>query len=312
MTGAACPGEFLHPTFILRTTVLLLCIIITPDLDLQLTRISIQSRAPAFGDGIMGTGSHAAGESSGSPLIGHEDEPPGSSGAAPAAAQSSSSQSFEFVLVNDQGSRRQVRRHAMRQYMRQRRLDGIARLASSRAPMPGWLNAADSSFESMIQEDSENVDDARGSKECGNAIVPIRTAKNLSNSSSLISLISPGAGGRRDPFNSYPMPISEQDHRLINHCTYPNKRFLVFVSHLCRCGDVSGDDVQIVQPTTKKPNDGDIPGIRAERPPAFSSHAGDSLKTPGQCRGSVRVSAEFRAQDPYVAVDQQDYRRHER
>lgn len=165
----------------------------------------------------MGTASHAAGDAS----AGHEDEP----GAAPAAQpSSSSSQSFEFVLVNDQGSRRQVRRHAMRQYMRQRRLDGIARLASSRAPMPGWLSASDSTFESMIQEDSENVDDVRyrNPKDHGNALVPIRTAKQRqtpSNSSSPVSLVSPGAGGLRDPFNSYPMPISDQDHRLINHCT---------------------------------------------------------------------------------------------
>lgn len=177
----------------------------------------------------MGTGSHAAGDSSTEGLIGQEDEPPGPLGAAAPAqpsssSPSSSSQSFEFVLVNDQGSRRQVRRHAMRQYMRQRRLDGIARLASSRAPMPGWLSAADSPYESMIQEeDSENVEDARcrNSKDDGNAIVPIRTKHhpNLSSNSSPVSLVSPGAGGLRDPFNSYPMPISDQDHRLINHCT---------------------------------------------------------------------------------------------
>jgi hypothetical protein len=169
----------------------------------------------------MGTGSHAASDSSAGGLIGHEDEPPGPPGAAPAQPSSTSSQSFEFVLVNDQGSRRQVRRHAMRQYMRQRRLDGIARLASSRAPMPGWLSAADLPYESMIQEDSEQVDDVlnRNPEDYRNAIVPIRTHHHNPSNSSPISLVSPGAGGLRDPFNSYPMPISDQDHRLINHCT---------------------------------------------------------------------------------------------
>lgn len=175
----------------------------------------------------MGTRSHAAGDSPAGGLIGHEDEQQTPVPAQPvSSSSSSSSQSFEFVLVNDQGSRRQVRRHAMRQYMRQRRLDGIARLASSRAPMPGWLTATDPPCESVIQEDAEHVDE--NSKSHARAIIPLRTRNyenqyrhDLPNSrdSSPVSLISPGVGGMRDPFNSYPMPISEQDHRLINHCT---------------------------------------------------------------------------------------------
>ncbi|KAH8697276.1 hypothetical protein BGW36DRAFT_427242 [Talaromyces proteolyticus] len=173
----------------------------------------------------MGTGSPAADGSSTKGSLEHEEENLVAAGQSPAqSTSSSSSQSFEFVLVTDEGSRRQVRRHAMRQYMRQRRLDGIARLASSRAPIPGRHHqAGDSSWESMTQEEPENEAHQRPD----NAIVPIRTRRhhNLSSSSPGPSniLLSPGAGGIRDPFNSYPIPISDNDHRLINHyvVTYP-------------------------------------------------------------------------------------------
>ncbi|RHZ73443.1 hypothetical protein CDV55_106158 [Aspergillus turcosus] len=57
-----------------------------------------------------------------------------------AQAQNLQSKDFEFVLVTDNESRRQVRRHAMRQYMRQRRLDSIARLETPRLPMGGWVS----------------------------------------------------------------------------------------------------------------------------------------------------------------------------
>jgi hypothetical protein len=74
----------------------------------------------------------------------------------------SASQSFEFVLVNDEGSRRQVRRHAMRQYMRQRRLDGISRLGSSRTATTGWTSPgnevdAELALDSQVKEESEDV-----------------------------------------------------------------------------------------------------------------------------------------------------------
>lgn len=239
----------------------------------------------------MGTDPHASDDVfTGGLIIGQEDDPPPPSGAQ-SSSGSSSSQSFEFVLVNDQGSRRQVRRHAMRQYMRQRRLDGIARLASSRAPVPGWLSSADSPVEVMVKDEPEHVEDVHCEpwKDHGTAIVPIRTRNNLSQSgsSSPVSLVSPGAGGLRDPFNSYPMPISEQDHRLINHCT-PFYFFVRIV--LCaflftdsyRCGDVPGNDVQTIQLTSEEPNDGDLPRICAEGPPPFSGHASDSLETPSQ------------------------------
>ncbi|KAH1493834.1 hypothetical protein LV164_007565 [Aspergillus fumigatus] len=55
-------------------------------------------------------------------------------------AQIPQSKNFEIVLVTDNESRRQVRRHAMRQYMRQRRLDSIARLETPRLPNGGWVN----------------------------------------------------------------------------------------------------------------------------------------------------------------------------
>ncbi|KAA8649201.1 uncharacterized protein ATNIH1004_005096 [Aspergillus tanneri] len=63
---------------------------------------------------------------------------PRSSPPSRANQQASQSRKFEFVLVTDSESRRQVRRHAMRQYMHQRRLDSIARLGTSRIPVGGW------------------------------------------------------------------------------------------------------------------------------------------------------------------------------
>ncbi|KAL3450877.1 hypothetical protein BJX65DRAFT_305029 [Aspergillus insuetus] len=69
--------------------------------------------------------------------------------------QQSQSKSFEFVLVTDTESRRQVRRHAMRQYMHQRRLDSIARLGAPRVPATGWTSRPGSDGSSLQAPDDQ-------------------------------------------------------------------------------------------------------------------------------------------------------------
>jgi hypothetical protein len=145
-------------------------------------------------------------------------------------------QTFEFVLVTDAESRRQVRRHAMRQYMRQRRLDGIARLGSSRVPLPRWsprttsVSSDDSS--SRVEElDGENEQAAKISDGHDNDIETRQQATARQNAlrgnaasgrdvnrTSCDPLAYPGAGGVVDPFNSYPVTVSPEERRLINHC----------------------------------------------------------------------------------------------
>ncbi|GKZ24579.1 hypothetical protein AbraIFM66951_011445 [Aspergillus brasiliensis] len=70
-------------------------------------------------------------------------------------AQQSSSRNFEFVLVTDHESKRQVRRHAMRQYMHQRRLDSIARLGTARIPGGGWTPRSGS--DSQVPDSSPSL-----------------------------------------------------------------------------------------------------------------------------------------------------------
>jgi hypothetical protein len=170
------------------------------------------------------------------------DSPSGQTAGQP--MPSSSGQSFEFVLVTDAESRRQVRRHAMRQYMRQRRADGIARLGPSRVPVPSWPSRTPDSQQSGsssaddIRDDSDEekhgssshghgsrissaTEDSPGSASAssshsrkGSMLIP------WSRQQSLAPLVSPSAGLQKDPFNSFPLSLSDEDQKLINHCEH--------------------------------------------------------------------------------------------
>lgn len=158
---------------------------------------------------------------------------------------SSSGQNFEFVLVTDAESRRQVRRHAMRQYMRQRRADGIARLGSSRVPVPSWSSRTPDSQQNGSLSPEENHDDSEEEKYM--ALSSPGREPTISNASedppssaslvashsrhgsmlisrspqqSLAPLVTPGPGPRTDPFNSFPLSLKDDDQKLINHCEY--------------------------------------------------------------------------------------------
>ncbi|KAL4778376.1 hypothetical protein BJX76DRAFT_343415 [Aspergillus varians] len=167
----------------------------------------------------------------------------------------SQSKSFEFVLVTDNESRRQVRRHAMRQYMQQRRLDSITRLGVTRVPAGGWTNrptmVSDSSHQQPIEawiHDAQNgngvpaekenispsaVEDwsTRERNESSRRVVPKsqkvkREPTSLSPAPKLqyaeLQTL-PSQGTVRDPFSSYPIPVTGVDHELIQHfvVTYP-------------------------------------------------------------------------------------------
>lgn len=162
--------------------------------------------------------------------------------------QASQSRNFEFVLVTDSESRRQVRRHAMRQYMHQRRLDSIARLGTSRAPVSGWTTRSasdpaaadlspqikDAQVDSPTKSDRESpsTDEeqcaAQDGQESSRLLIPkSQHIKREEEPSPLMSSFqssdpraSPGEGGARDPFSSYPIPISHADHELIQHCKF--------------------------------------------------------------------------------------------
>lgn len=165
----------------------------------------------------------------------------GASSLPPPTGKPPEPKNFEFVLVTDSESRRQVRRHAMRQYMRQRRLEGIARLEASRVPVAGWSASRpdnSASTPSRVQEPKEenagNRDVPNGSGEGGmaNARSPVASNANfhvvrrhdayplrITNTGTSNPRATPGTGGMRDPFNSYPILINNQaDHELINHC----------------------------------------------------------------------------------------------
>lgn len=162
------------------------------------------------------------------------------------ASHQSASQStdFEFVLVNDNQSRRQVRRHAMRQHMRQRRLDSIARLETSRTPIGGWViretTKTSPSCQSQSPEDAQvcspesshigasGENQPVGEKETGflprvsTSRIKRKDASTLSNFSNRLPdpRAAPGVGGIRDPFDSYPVVMGHADHELIQHCKY--------------------------------------------------------------------------------------------
>ncbi|OGM42043.1 hypothetical protein ABOM_009669 [Aspergillus bombycis] len=160
-------------------------------------------------------------------------------------SQASQSRNFEFVLVTDNESRRQVRRHAMRQYMHQRRLDSIARLGASRIPVGGWttrppsdthVSDTSSRVEEVQEETYANVKAESPTKtEDQNNTEHIRrpsrllipklhkvkreeeTSPPIADLATSDPRASPGEGGRRDPFSCYPILVSHVDHELIQH-----------------------------------------------------------------------------------------------
>ncbi|PYH41829.1 uncharacterized protein BP01DRAFT_360027 [Aspergillus saccharolyticus JOP 1030-1] len=176
------------------------------------------------------------------------------------SAPQGGSRNFEFVLVTDNESRRQVRRHAMRQYMHQRRLDSIARLGTARVPGGGWSirspsdpqPSASSSRAGIVNDDAQ--EDAIVKPE--QALFPssdedTKTPEKPRSSSRLLipklhkvkhedaslhpaakprssdPLASPGEGVVRDPFSCYPIAVSHEDHELIQHfvVTYPSMMY---------------------------------------------------------------------------------------
>ncbi|KAI9038496.1 uncharacterized protein KD926_010708 [Aspergillus affinis] len=174
--------------------------------------------------------------------------------------QASQSRNFEFVLVTDSESRRQVRRHAMRQYMHQRRLDGIARLGTSRVPVSGWstrpapnpaasdlsprIKDAEDDSPSKSERESPSTDEEQGTspgwqESPSQLLVPkAQIIKREEEPSPLMSsfqssdpLASPGKGGVRDPFSCYPIPICHADHELIQHYNPMMEIFRQFALH---------------------------------------------------------------------------------
>ncbi|GAB1217566.1 hypothetical protein ATERTT37_006805 [Aspergillus terreus] len=171
--------------------------------------------------------------------------------------QPAQAKNFEFVLVTDNESRRQVRRHAMRQYMHQRRLDSIARLGPSRAPVGGWTTRSTSisqgAGQSSKEEDvpDESREDDKGvvsvKREDGDTQIaakenvrphlviskpqPIKSEEvqspPISETKSPAAQVYRGDGGSKDPFSSYPITISNADHQLIQHfvVTYPSMMY---------------------------------------------------------------------------------------
>ncbi|KAL3455161.1 hypothetical protein BJX64DRAFT_79323 [Aspergillus heterothallicus] len=170
--------------------------------------------------------------------------------------KSQSKKSFEFVLVTDTESRRQVRRHAMRQYMHQRRLDSIARLGAPRVPSSGWTarpapeasclqaysdQAGDASNDAprqreerspLTEEDMQRKSKGRGSSR---QVLPKPQPVTLEDTSLPLARkpqysdprAMPEKGSMRDPFGAYPMAISHVDHELIQHfvVTYPSMMY---------------------------------------------------------------------------------------
>ncbi|GMF74955.1 unnamed protein product [Aspergillus oryzae] len=159
--------------------------------------------------------------------------------------QASQSRNFEFVLVTDNESRRQVRRHAMRQYMHQRRLDSIARLGASRIPVSGWTTrppsdshvSDTSSRVEEVQEETyakvkaesptmtEDQNNTEHTRRPSRLLIPkLHKVKREEETSPPIAeyttsdpRASPGEGGRRDPFSCYPISVNHVDHELIQH-----------------------------------------------------------------------------------------------
>ncbi|KAE8376514.1 hypothetical protein BDV26DRAFT_294064 [Aspergillus bertholletiae] len=168
--------------------------------------------------------------------------------------QASQSRNFEFVLVTDNESRRQVRRHAMRQYMHQRRLDSIARLGASRIPVGGWttrppsdphVSDTSSRVEEVQEEPCANIkaefptkaeeqNNTEHTRRPSRLLIPkLQKVKREETSPPIAEFMasdpraSPGEGGGRDPFCCYPISVSSVDHDLIQHfvVTYPSMMY---------------------------------------------------------------------------------------
>ena len=148
---------------------------------------------------------------------------------------SSQPRNFEFVLVTDNQSRRQVRRHAMRHHMRQRRLDSIARLSTTSARVGGWVTLeATCTFLSghlgrpeniqvgpQVNSEISDLDQEEPTTEKGDGLLPLVPASQLDISTREFDPRAlPGASGICDPFNSYPIALQQADHELIQHCKW--------------------------------------------------------------------------------------------
>lgn len=197
------------------------------------------SRTAVRCDQFVHRGSYSAGSSSSQlPRVGQ---------------QSPGSKDFEIVLVTDDQSRRQVRRHAMRQHIRQRRLDGIARLETRRTLIGGWAvrEASDPPLlhtptregdvqdvslvnSDVISNDEEQPAFVNGPKSL--AVVPWPSGNKREDDSILPAISSclpyphpsTGPSGIVDPFDVYPIAIAHADHQLIDHC-----KFILFRGSLC-------------------------------------------------------------------------------
>ncbi|WEW55549.1 hypothetical protein PRK78_000980 [Emydomyces testavorans] len=145
---------------------------------------------------------------------------------------------FEFVLVTDAESRKQVRRYAMQQYVHQRRLDGIARLESNKAKIRGWpmtKRTSEAVLSPAIKDEPESGSDCKISS----SSEPSPSPGDFGNFDSLVldafpageemgtcdrfrrsPSLDPQAGpssGTVDPFNSYPLTLKKTDQDLIPH-----------------------------------------------------------------------------------------------
>ncbi|KAK9580321.1 hypothetical protein V6Z92_006914 [Aspergillus fumigatus] len=147
----------------------------------------------------------------------------------------------------------------MRQYMRQRRLDSIARLETPRLPIGGWVNrqvlseASSSSIppspvEIPVKDTSPEEEKSSLVKD-GEPCTPVSWTGPLMPLASKSSKVkteepsspsfpnvsytlsdprsSPGHGAVEDPFSCYPIPVSHSDHELIQHfiVTYPSMMY---------------------------------------------------------------------------------------
>ncbi|KAL1957138.1 hypothetical protein VTO42DRAFT_6281 [Malbranchea cinnamomea] len=158
--------------------------------------------------------------------------------------RSKDSKSFEFVLVTDSESRRQVRRYAMRQYVQQRRLDGIARLESTRVQLSGWVKGKSASEPKSSVKRQGHPDNGnhcvapavsnglnqQQSTALPNASEPFDSNCRVPNSKLDLTLRVRAAdlkgmsvNSASDPFDSYPVKLNQSDHSLIHHfvSTYP-------------------------------------------------------------------------------------------
>ncbi|EEQ28438.1 hypothetical protein McanMca71_004741 [Microsporum canis] len=160
-------------------------------------------------------------------------------GANPPSTQAAADgpRNFEFVLVTDSESRRQVRRHAMRQYVHQRRLDGIARLESTRVQVTGWSTGKTPSTASASPkvEELENDDEPKAPCRARSLIqrrASQRAAAAAGHKLGRSATASPPASSTEwrpvdpkaesplvayEPFNCLPLVSKEVDNELIDH-----------------------------------------------------------------------------------------------